>query len=174
MEYLIIEDIDELSSLISNIVTIRHIIDNNLQYPEYSHLDMYITYPDPKIYQGDIILFYREIVTSAIIESSVRSYREHDEINPFVEFMKLGLKECRILDEFTDMELIKEFVKEFDLEDKKDLIDRLFRICVDKLTDNLINNGILDKYRYISLGDVIASGIILGVTNQELKILEER
>lgn len=170
MEYMIIEDIDELSSLVSNIVTIRHIIDNNIQYPEYSHLDMYITYPDPKIYQGDIILFYREMITSAVVEASVRSFREHDEINPFVEFAKLGLKECRILDEFADME----FIKEFDLEDKKDLIDRLFRICVDKLTDSLMNNGILDKYRYISLGDIIASGIVLGVTNQELKILEER
>lgn len=170
MEYAIIDDIEELASLISNVITIRHVIDTNLQFPEYSHLDIYLTYLDSRTYQGDIALFYREMITSAVLESAIRSYRYHDEINPYVEFAKVGLKECRILDEFTDMK----FIEEFELEDKKETIDLLFRVCVDRITDELLNNKILDNYRYISLGDLIRTGIVIGMTNEELKILEER
>lgn len=170
MEYGIIDDIEELSTLINNIVTIRHIIDSNLQYGEYSHLESYLTYPDYKSYGNDIALFFREMVTSAVLESTVRAHRYQEEINPYVELAKVGLKECRLLDEFTDMR----FVEEFDIEDKKELIDRLFRICVDRFTDILISLDILDRYKYLSLGDVIASGIVIAMTNQELKILEER
>lgn len=170
MEYSIIDDIDELTSLINNILTIRHIIDSNLQYPEYSHLDRYLTYPNYKTDNGDITLFFREIVTSSVIESTVNAYRDHIEINPFSELSKAGLKECGLLDNFTDMK----FIEEFDIEDKKILIDSLFRICVDRMADILLNIGILDKFRFISLADIIASGIVIGVTNEELKILEER
>lgn len=170
MQYVIIDDIDELASLVNNLLTVRHIIDSNIQYPKYSHLENYMSYLEYKLYNNDIALYFREMVTSAVLESAVNAYRNYTEVNPFLELTKAGLKEHRLLDEFTDME----FIAEFDLEDKKVLIDGLFRLCVDKLTDNLISYGLLDKYKHISLGDVMMSGIVVGVTNEDLKVLEER
>lgn len=166
MEYIILEDVDELSSLVNQLLTIRHIVDSNLQYPEYNHLNKYMSYEK----HNDIALFFREMATSAVLNAAVNAFRNYGEINPFMELTKSGVKEHRMLDEFTDMS----FISEFDLHDKKINLDSTFRICVDKLTDILILNGILDRYKHITLGDIIRSGIVIGVTNQELKVLEER
>ena len=170
MEHMIIDDIDELISLTNGLLTIRHIVDSNIQYQEYSYLDRYITYPDYKTYNNDVALYFREIVTSAVLNSAVNAFRSNAEVVPLLELTIAGLNESRLLDEITDMK----FIQEFDIFDKKQTVIELFIKAVDKITENLLDTGILSKYKYISIADLITSGIVIGATNQDLKILEER
>lgn len=170
IEHMIIDDIDEILSLATSLLTVRHIVDSNIQYQEYSYLDKYITYPDYKTYSNDIALFFREITTSAVLNTAVNAYRLNAEIVPLMELTIVGLNESRLLDEITDMK----FIQEFDIFDKKENVINLFIAAVNKMTDALLDIGILDKYRYISIADMIRSGIVISVTNDELKILEER
>jgi hypothetical protein len=79
--YAMIDDIEEIYSLIGNLLSIRMVMEENSRIPEYGYLDRYITYPDSKNYDNDISLYFREIITSAVLSAAVSTYRNISEVS---------------------------------------------------------------------------------------------
>jgi hypothetical protein len=167
--YAMIDDIEEIYSLIGNLLSIRMVMEENSRIPEYGYLDRYITYPDSKNYDNDISLYFREIITSAVLSAAVSTYRNISEVSYIEELTKAGLKEARAIDEITDMVI----VNEFNIFETKKTIENLFILATNRMTDILLENNLLD-YKYISLGDLPSRCIVIGYTNDDLRILEER
>lgn len=167
--YAIVDDIEEIYSLIGNLLSIRMVMEENSRIPEYSYLDRYITYPDSKDYDNDISLFFREMITSAVLSAAVSTYRNISEVSYIEELTKAGLKEARAIDELSDMQIVEEF---YIFETKK-TIENLFISATNRMTDILLENNLLDN-KYITLGDLPSRCIVIGYTNDNLRVLEER
>jgi hypothetical protein len=64
-------------------------------------------------------------------------------------------------------------VNEFNIFETKKTIENLFISATNRMTDILLENNLLDN-KYISLGDLPSRCIVIGYTNDDLRILEER
>ena len=169
INYAMIDDIEEIYSLIGNLLSIRMVMEENSKTPEYGYMDRYVTYPDSKNYDNDISLFFREMITSAVLSAAVSTYRNISEVSYIEELTRAGLKEARAIDELTDMRIIDEF----NIFETKKTIEDLFISATNRMTDILLENNLLD-YKYIILGDLPSRCIVVGYTNDDLRVLEER
>ena len=64
-------------------------------------------------------------------------------------------------------------INEFNIFETKKTIENLFILATNRMTDTLLENNLLDN-KYISLGDLPSRCIVIGYTNDDLRILEER
>ena len=191
---IIIDDINEISQITNLILTLKHIVEtapaNSFVYQNRHKFttqydsdvvtsnvqklkrEIDSTTNIPAVWDGqfDISIFFKEMVVSAVLESTINAFHYGEEVNAIKEFDKLGLAEIKILDRLDDAI----FLEENNIHEYRDNIVRIFYKAVEEMSTILESIDIIQANRNIELAGLMTSGIIIRIRKNEMRILEER